>query len=188
MGTLRYAAITSLDGYTADADGVFDWARPSPEVHAAVNELERETRVSLLGRRMYEVLKVWQDVTDTLGEAPAAPVEREYAEIWRGYDKVVYSTTLPGVDTPRTRLEHSFDPAAVRELVERTEGVVTIGGAGLAAHALRAGLVDEVQLFVSPVAVGGGTAAMPEGLRLNLILDGVDTFSDGVVRLVYGTR
>lgn len=185
MGTLRYIANTSLDGYTADAEGNFDWTDPTPQVHAAINALERETRVELLGRRMYEVLKVWQDITDTFFGRPAEPVEREFGELWRGFDKVVYSRTLPDVDTPRTTLERSFDLDAVRELVASTDGVVTVGGADLAGQALQAGLVSDLHLFVSPVVVGGGTPALPHGMRLDLAWDRTETFPNGVVHLRY---
>jgi dihydrofolate reductase len=176
---LVYAAIASLDGYTNDADGKFDWSAPDEEVHAFVNDLERGVGTYLYGRRMYEVMRYWQDV-DTDGE-PA--VVHDYAGIWRAADKVVYSATLDEAPTPRTRIERRFDADAVRALKER--GDVSIGGATLAAEAIRAGLVDEYHLFVTPVIVGGGTRAYPDGARVKLDLADERRFASGVVYLRY---
>ena len=177
MARLHYAAICSLDGYTADADGKFDWAAPDREVHAFVNDLERSIGTALYGRRMYETLAVWQ----TIGGPGSDPVENDYAEVWRATDKVVYSTTLTAVGTPRTRLQATFDPAEVRRLTSTATSDVSIGGPGLAAQAFRAGLVDDVHLFVNPVVVGGGTRALPDGVRLDLELVEERRFGNGVV-------
>lgn len=181
MGTLRFIANTSLDGRTADADGSFDFMAPSVEIHQALNDLDRETRVALLGRRMYEVMRYWADP-----EPDLPPVAADYASIWQGYDKVVFSRTLADVGTDRTRLEREFDPEAVRRLVDATDGVVTVSGPELAAHAFRAGLVDEVHLFVRPVVVGGGPRALPDGVRQDLRLRHAEAFEDGVLHLAYG--
>jgi dihydrofolate reductase len=182
VGRLIYGAIASLDGYVADADGNFDWAAPDDEVHAFVNELQRAAGTQLLGRRMYDVLAVWE----TIDTAPdQAPVIREFADLWRGSDKVVYSRTLESVSTARTRLERDFDPEAVRALKADADRDLTVGGPGLAEQALRAGLVDEVYLFLSPVVVGGGTRALPDGLRLDLTLVDERRFRNGVVYLGY---
>jgi dihydrofolate reductase len=152
---LIYSMIASLDGYTADADGKFDWAAPDEEVHAFVNDLERGIGTHLYGRRMYEVMRYWETVeTDS-------PVGRDFAAIWRSADKIVYSTTLRTASSARTRIEPRFDPEAVRALKQR--GDVSIGGPGLAGEAVRAGLVDEYRLLVTPVVVGGGTAVFPTG-------------------------
>lgn len=177
MAKLIYSAIASLDGYVEDAAGAFDWSAPDEEVHAFVNDLERPLSTYLLGRRMYEVLSYW-DVDDPDWD----DVERDYAAVWRSANKVVYSTTLETVG-PRARLERSFDPAAVRELVADQD--VSVGGPGLAAHALRAGLVDELRLLVNPVVVGGGTPALPADLRLDLTLLDQRRFGNGVVYLRY---
>ena len=182
MGKLIYSAITSLDGYVADADGGFDWAAPDDEVHAFVNELQRPVGTQLLGRRMYDVLAVW----DTIDTGPdQTPAIRDFAEIWRASDKVVYSRTLEAVPTARTRLERGFDPGAVRAMKGDSDRDLTVGGPGLAAEALRAGLVDEIHLFLSPVVVGGGTRALPDGVRLDLDLLDEHTFGNGVVHLAY---
>lgn len=182
MGRLIYAGIGSLDGYIADPDGGFDWSAPDEEVHAYINERDRTVTTELYGRRLYDVMKVWE----TLGTAPDSPdVERDYGEIWRGRDKVVFSTTVPGVDTARTRLERRFDPGEVRRLVDEAVGDVTIGGPGLAAQALRAGIVDRVEYYVNPIIVGGGTHWLPGGLRRGLRLVEEHRFDCGVVHLTY---
>jgi dihydrofolate reductase len=180
MGRLVYSAIASLDGYIADEQGDFDWSAPDDEVHAFVNDLTRPARTHLLGRRMYEVLAVWETMDDP------APEMQDFAQIWRAADKVVYSTTLQEVATARTRIERSFEPDAVRAIKE--QGDCTVGGAALAAEALRAGLVDEVQLLLSPVIIGGGTRALPDGVRLGLELVDERRFTNGVVHLAYRTQ
>lgn len=182
MGKLIYTAITSLDGFSADAEGAFDWSMPDAEVHAFVNRLESTVGTHLLGRRMYEVLRFW-DTDDAL--ADEAPEVREYAELWRGIDKIVYSTTLDEVSAPRTRLERSFDPAAVRRWKAESERDLSVGGPHLAAEAMAAGLVDELHLYLSPIIVGGGLRALPENLLRPLELLDERRFSGGVVHLRY---
>lgn len=182
MGRLIYAAIASLDGYVADEDGNFKWCAPDEEVHAFVNDLQRGVGTQLLGRRMYDVLAVW----DTIDTGPEQePVMRDYAELWRAADKVVYSRTLESVSTARTRLERDFDPEAVRALKAGADRDLSVGGPELAAEAFRAGLVDEVHLFLSPVVVGGGIRALPDGARLDLELLEERRFGNGVVHLAY---
>jgi dihydrofolate reductase len=176
---LAYSVIASLDGYTADAEGKFDWAEPDEEVFAFVNELEREIGTYLYGRRMYETMVGWETVPVD-GQSAAF---RDFAEIWRAADKVVYSTTLKAASSARTRIEPRFDPEAVRALKQR--GNVSVGGPGLAASAIRAGLVDEYHLFVTPVVVGGGIAVFPDGVRAGLDLVDERRFASGVVYLRY---
>ena len=182
MGRLIYSAITSLDGYVVDADGSFDWAAPDEEVHAFVNDQERGVGTYLLGRRMYEVLVAWESMDDE------APVMRDYAQIWRSADKLVYSSTLDEVRSARTRLERRFEPEAVRRLVAEAGTDVSVGGPTLAAHAIRAGLVDEFQLYVNPVVVGGGTNWLPDDVRVDLSLVDEHRFPNGVVHLRYRRR
>jgi dihydrofolate reductase len=184
MADLIYSAITSLDGYVADENGNFDWAAPDEDVHAAVNDQERAIGTYLFGRRMYEVMAVWE----TMDTSDEPDVMRDYAEIWRAAEKIVYSRTLDDVTTPRTRLEREFDPEAVRALKEQADSDITVGGPHLAAEAIRAGLVDELHLYISPVVVGGGTSALPDGLRWDLELTGERRFNNGVVHLQYRTR
>jgi dihydrofolate reductase len=185
MANLIYAAITSLDGYVADEEGRFDWAKPDEEVHSFVNELERPIGTYLYGRRMYEVLRYWED-PDDLAEQP--PHIREYAGIWQAADKVVYSSSLESALTARTRIEREFDPAAVRRLKEGAGADLSVGGPTLAGEALSAGLVDELHQFLNPVVVGGGTAWLPGGLHLELELLDERRFDGGVVHLHHRTR
>ena len=184
MANLIYSAIASLDGYIADENGNFDWAAPDEEVHAFVNDLERPVGTYLYGRRMYETMAVWE--TMALDDEP--PVMRDFAGIWRAADKVVYSTTLADVSTRRTRLEHEFDADAVREMKADAARDIGVGGAGLAAAALRAGVVDELHLLITPVIVGGGTRSLPEDLHLELDLREERRFGNGTVYLRYMTR
>ena len=182
MARLLYTGITSLDGYVADTSGRFDWSVPDEEVHAFVNEVERPIGTYLYGRRMYEVLSVWE----TLGGEGEPEVMREYADIWRSADKVVFSSTLPeAAVTARTRIEREFHPGRIRAWKAEADRDLSISGPHLAAQALRSGLVDEVQLFVSPVAVGGGNRFLPDGLRVDLELLDERRFGNGVVYLHY---
>lgn len=182
MARLIYAAITSLDGYVADDAGSFDWAAPDEEVHAFVNDLERAVGTHLYGRRMYEVMRFWEGAHHV---ADPSPVFRDYAQIWQAADKVVYSRTLATVSTARTRIERTFDPEAVRQLKESAGHDISVGGPELAAQALKARLVDECHLLVTPVVVGGGTACLPGGLRAELELVDERRFGSGVVHLHY---
>ena len=182
MARLVSMGITSLDGYIADEQGRFDWSAPSPDVHAFVNERARGIGTELLGRRMYEVMRVWEDLVDDPG---ISQVERDFAASWAGLDKVVYSSTLERVTTARTRLERSFDAEAVRAMKAASDGDLSISGPTLAAHAASAGLIDEFQLYVNPVVVGGGTRFLPAGVRLDLELLEEHRFESGVVFLRY---
>jgi dihydrofolate reductase len=183
MAKLIYSALASLDGYTADDDGKFDWAMPDEEVHAFVNDLARPVGTHLLGRRMYEVMVSWETM-DVAGEPPAI---RDFAEIWQTADKIVYSRTLETASSARTRIEPAFEPDAVRELKAAAERDLAVGGPDLAAQALRAGLVDECQLFLSPIVVGGGKQAFPDD-RLELELLDERRFGNGTVFLRYRIR
>ena len=180
MANLIYSTLMSLDGYTEDEHGDFGWATPSEEVHAFVNELERPVGTYLYGRRMYETMAGWE--TGTFGSSAAT---REFAHIWRAADKVVYSRSLDRVSTERTRLERSFDPEAVRRLKADADRDLSIGGPDLAAQAFAAGLVDECQLLLSPVIVGGGKRGLPSGVRRSLELVDERRFANGVVFLHY---
>lgn len=186
MARLIYNAIASLDGFIEDADGKFGWAAPDDEVHAFVNELERPVGTYLLGRRMYETLAFWEDPPN-LADPPAA--EQEFAEIWSGADKVVYSRTLEAPSTARTRIERDFDVAVVRQLKSTASSDLSVGGAELAGRAIVAGLVDELQLLLVPVLVGGGKRALPEGSsRSDLELLDERRFRAGTVYLRYRLR
>ncbi|HEV2890724.1 MAG TPA: dihydrofolate reductase family protein [Frankiaceae bacterium] len=173
---LIYSAIASVDGYIEDESGEFGWAMPSEEVHAFVNDLVRGVGTYLYGRRLYETMAFWESP-----EAEDEPVMADFARVWRAADKVVYSTTLAEPATPRTRIERSFDPDAVRA----TEGDAVVGGPTLAAHAFRAGLVGECHLLLVPYVTGGGKPALPRDQRLRLALRDERRFADGTVYLRY---
>jgi dihydrofolate reductase len=182
MGKLIYSLSESLDGFIEDESGSFDWGAPDEEVHRYINDQQRKIGTYLFGRRMYETMAVW-DTDPSL--AATSSVTADYAEIWRSIDKVVYSSTLESVVTPRTRLERQFVPEAVRRIVESSERDVEVGGPGLASYAFKAGLVDEVNLYVVPVVIGGGKPSLPRGAFLKLELLDEHRFASGVVHLSY---
>ena len=185
MAKLIYAMNTSLDGYINDEEGKFDWSEPDEELHRFFNELERPLGTHLYGRRLYETMSYWQDPGD-LTEQP--DYIRDFAEIWRNTDNVVYSRTLESASTPRTRIERELDPAAVRRMKESAKADLSVGGPGLAADALRAGLVDELHQVLHPIVIGGGTPWLPAGLRLELELLDERRFAGGAVHLHYRTK
>jgi dihydrofolate reductase len=181
VSRLLFAALTSLDGFMADADGQFDWAMPDAEVHQFVNDLQRDVGLHLYGRRMYEVLVAWE--TMELEGEPDSIVD--FAGIWRAADKVVYSKSLEEASSERTRIERAFDPDEIRRLKAEDGPDMLIGGPTLAARAFEAGLVDEVHLFLAPVVVGGGLRALPADIRLHLELTAERRFGNGTVYLGY---
>jgi dihydrofolate reductase len=184
MAKLIYSTITSLDGYVADQDGKFDWAAPDAEVHAFVNDLERPIGTYLYGRRMYEVMAVWE----TMPTSPdQSAVTRDFAQIWLAADKVVYSKTLEAASSARTRIERDFDPDAIRQMKASAERDISVGGPELAGEALKAGLVDECHVLVSPIIVGGGNQSLPDDVRVHRELLDERRFDNGVVHLHYRT-
>lgn len=184
MPKLIYSAITSLDGYIEDRHGGFDWAEPDEEVHAFVNELERPVGTYLYGRRMYETMAFWESPPEFESLAPYA---QEYAKIWQRAEKIVYSTTLRRAATSSTRIEREFDPATIRHLKATAPADLGVGGPQLAAQAIEAALVDEIQLFLAPVIVGGGKRALPDdGVRSQLELRDERRFKNGMAYLRYG--
>ena len=187
MANLIYMANTSLDGYTEDKDGKFDWTDPSEdeEVFSFITSIVRTTRTHLYGRRMYETMRVWE--TDP-NLAAQSPLMRDFAEIWQAADKIVYSRTLEAVSTRKTQLERNFNPEAIRQLKEAVKHDILIGGPELAAHAFRAGLIDECHLFLIPILVGGGKSALPDNVQLELELLEERPFSNGTVFLRYQAR
>jgi dihydrofolate reductase len=185
MSNLIYSAISSLDGYTADINGNFDWAAPDEEVLRFLNNIERSAGTYLYGRRMYEFLMVWETDPNLAAESP---VSRDFAEIWQAADKIVYSRTWKVVPTRKTRIERKFDPDAIRQLKKTADRDILIGGPELAAQAFRSGLIDECQLFLTPIIVGGGKKFLPDNIRLELELLEEHRFGNGVVFLRYRIR
>ena len=184
MARLIYSTIQSLDGYIEDADGTFDWGEPDEEVHSFINDLLREVGTYLYGRRLYEVMVAWKDMS--IDDEP--PYIRDFAGIWRGADKVVYSRTLEAVTPSNVRIERDFDPEAVREMKASAGRDLTVGGSELAAQAFRAGVVDECQLFIAPIVVGGGKRSLPTGVSIGLELVDERRFGGGMVYLRYRCR
>ena len=185
MAKLVYSAIASADGYVEDAAGSFDWAAPGEELLCFVNDLERPVGTYLYGRRMYETMLYWE----TAHTVPGQPsFVREFTGIWQAAGKIVFSKTLQSVPSARTRIERDFDPGMVRQLKSAAGHDMTVGGADLAGQAIKAGLVDELQLFLVPVVVGGGKRALPNGVRSDLELLDTQPFASGAVYLRYRPR
>ena len=182
MARLLYMAITSLDGYVADEKGDYDWAMPDDEVFGFVNDFERPVGTYLYGRRLYQEMTGWETAHASAGQSP---LMLDFARIWQAADKIVYSRSLETVSTARTRIERNFDPESVRQMKARAARDITVGGAALAAEAIKAGLVDECHLIITPVVVGGGKKSLPGDVRLRLQLLDERRFSSGVVHLRY---
>jgi dihydrofolate reductase len=182
VAKLVYLTNVSLDGYIEDQSGAFDWAPPDDDVFAATSALLTSFGTFLYGRRLYETMSHWETNPDL---ATQSDLTADFARAWQAADKVVYSTTLTDVSTAATRLERDFDPAAVQELKDAATSDLTIGGANLAAQAFAAGLVDQCQLLVWPMLLGGGKPALPAGVRIHLELLDEHRFNNGVVRLLY---
>src|SRR5438105_2566044 len=185
MASLHYLMLASLDGCVADEHGNFDWAEPDEAVHTFINDLERSAGTYLLGRRMYEVMIAWETM-HTLPDQP--PFILDFAAIWRAADKIVYSRTLDTVATARTRIERAFDPAAIRRMKAPAPQNLTVGGPEPAAQAMKAGLVDEIPLFVTPIVVGAGKPCFPDQVRMTLDLLEERRFGNGMVYLRYRIR
>ena len=185
MANLIFVANTSLDGYTEDKDGKFDWSEPSEEYFRFITNLVRAARTHLYGRRMYESMMVWETDPNLAAESL---LMRDFAEIWQAANKIVYSRTLETISTRKTQLEQTFDPEAIRHLKVAGGHDILIGGPELAAHAFRAGLIDECHLFLMPILVGGGKSALPDNVRMELELLAERRFRNGTVYLRYRTK
>ncbi len=185
MAHLIYTANMSLDGYTEDKDGKFDWTDPSEEYFSFITNLIRAHGTHLYGRRMYEAMRVWETDPNLAGQSP---LMRDFAQVWQAADKIVYSRTLEAVSTRKTQIERNFDPAAIRRLKASVAQDIHIGGAELAAQAFRAGLIDACHLFLLPIIVGGGKPCLPDNVRVEFELLEARRFANGVVFLLYRTR
>jgi dihydrofolate reductase len=188
MGKLIYSISTSLDGYVADKDGHFEWAAPTEEVHAFVNDNMRSVGTFLFGRKMYETMKVWDDIpTEGTGGPMDGPSEamNDFAGIWRAAKKIVYSTSLSDVETANTTLERTFNTEAIRKLVAESDKDFGIGGPHLAAEAIKAGIVDEYHQFIVPIIIGDGNHWLPKDAKVKLELVDARKFENGTVHLQY---
>lgn len=181
MGKLVYLITTSLDGFVADQNGNFDWAMPTEEVHSFVNDTVRNVGTSLIGRKMYEVMKVW----DTIPTDETSPAMYDYARIWRSTEKIVYSTSLKKLEIANAIIEHSFDPKIVQKMVKESNKDFDIGGPHLAAEAIRANIVDEYHQIIVPQIIGNGNHWLPKDTRVNLKLVSLEKFENGFVHLQY---
>lgn len=182
MARLIYSMIGSLDGYISDSSGNFDWAEPDEEILEYINDQERPIGTYLYGRRIYELMTVWETDPASVADSPQSSA---YADIWQGADKIVYSSSLGSTTTKRTRLERSFNPAAVSDLKRTATADISIGGPTLAASAFRANLVDEFCLLLIPVMIGGGLSLFPSNVTLDLQLKSTRRFGNGTVALQY---
>jgi dihydrofolate reductase len=185
VGKLIYGFNTSLDGYIEDSAGTLDWSVPDEELHKFWNSFEASIGTHLYGRRLYETMRYWE----TAHEKPdQPPVALEYARIWQAIENVVYSTTLDAPSTGHTRVERTFDVDAVARMKAASAANISIGGAELAAHAIRAGLVDEYHTVVVPVVLGSGKRFLPDDVRIDLELVDERRFPSGAVYLAYSVR
>ncbi|MGB8380386.1 MAG: dihydrofolate reductase family protein [Dermatophilaceae bacterium] len=182
MANLIYVTNVTLDGYIEDEHGDVNLFPIDDDVFTAYTDLLRSASTFLYGRRLYDTMSVWETNADL---ATASDLMADFAAAWQAASKIVYSTSLAETSTAHTRIERRFDPAAVRDLKAAAGGDLTIGGADLAGQALKANLVDEVQLFVLPMIIGGGKPALPRGTRTALDLLDEHRFGNGVVRLRY---
>ena len=184
VAKLIYSAITSLDGYIEDREGDFDWGAPDEEVFSFVNDIERSIGTYLYGRRMYETMVYWETAQTLTDQSPC---ERDFSDLWQAAEKIVYSKSLETLSSANTRLEREFQPSTIREMKAARQPDITVGGPDLAAQAFGAGLVDECQLFVTPIILGGGKRSLPSNVRLELELLSEHRFDSGVVFLHYRT-
>ena len=181
MGKLIYLITTSLDGFVADKNGDFEWAMPSEEVHAFVNDIVRNVGTSLIGRNMYEIMKVW-DTIPTDGDSEAM---NDYAKIWRAAKKIVYSTSLTDITITNATIEQSFDPGTIQKLVAESDKDFDIGGPHVAAEAIKAGIVDEYHQIIVPELIGSGNYWLPKDVKSKLKLVDLRKFENGFVHLQY---
>lgn len=182
MGRLIYSMGVSADGFVADADGVFAWGAVDEELHTFAGEISRSVGTYLYGRRMYEIMLFWETAE---AEPEHPPFILEYARQWKACDKVVYSTTLEQPRSGRTTLRSSLDLEEIATWKAERDHDLTVDGPTLAAQLLEAGLVDEVQLLIAPVVVGGGLRFFPGGWRADLTLLDERRFANGTVYVRY---
>jgi dihydrofolate reductase len=189
MGKLIYLITTSIDGYVADEKGKFGWAAPSEEVHAFVNDTLRNVGTILMGRTLYETMKVWDEIPTegTSGPYMDGPSEamNDYARIWREAKKIVYSTTMTDVTIHNATIERSFDAAAIQKMVAESDKDFDIGGPHLAGQAITTGIVDEYHQIIVPQLIGGGNYWLPKDAKSKLQLVEVRKFDNGFVHLHY---
>jgi dihydrofolate reductase len=182
MRNLIYSMSVSLDGFIAGPGGEIDWSAPDEELHRFHNQRVREIGVQLCGRRLYEEMLYWETAD---ANPSAAEHVLEFARIWKRLPRVVFSKTLETVDG-NARLARDGVAEEVARLKEQPGEDLAVGGAGLASTCIELGLVDEFQLFVNPVVLGGGTPYFPAlEERIGLELVETRTFGSRVVYVRY---
>ncbi|HET9721629.1 MAG TPA: dihydrofolate reductase family protein [Candidatus Saccharimonadales bacterium] len=188
MGKLIYLITTSIDGYVADKNGHFEWAKPSEEVHSFVNDNLRSVGTILMGHKLYETMKVWDEIPT---EGTSGPMDgpsqamNDYSKIWRAAKKIVYSTSLSKVSIVNAKIERSFDPSSIQKLVAESDKDFDIGGPHLAAQAIKAGIVDDFHQIIAPVMIGSGNYWLPKDFKSKLELVDIRKFENGFVHLHY---
>jgi dihydrofolate reductase len=183
MGKVVFLMNVSLDGYIETRDGSVDWGTNDDELFLWFTERMRSFDAIVYGRRLFETMNAhWP----TAGSDPAAtPTTVEFARIWNAKPKVVVSRSISEAP-PGWRLIQGEPDAIVEELRRDFSGDVEIGGPTLAADFIRVGLVDEYELVVHPVILGGGRRFFPDLERpAALRLLDTRTFTSGVVYLRY---
>jgi dihydrofolate reductase len=182
MGRLVYSMGVSLDGFVAGPHGEIDWSAPDEELHRFHNTQTRELSLHLCGRRLYETMASWETAAERPGVSAS---ELEFAGIWNPLPKLVFSTTLGAVEG-NARLRRELRAEEIEELKRNEPGEIAVGGPGLASSLIAEGLVDEYRMFVSPLALGGGTPYFPILARpLTLRLLEQRTFGARVLYLRY---
>ena len=186
MRKLTFGMNLSLDGYIAAPADDLGWSVPSDELFGWWSDRVGATGLAIYGRKLWETMSAHWPTADQ--QPGATQAEVEFARRWRAMPKVVFSSATSTVDW-NTHL-CTGDPATeISRLKAEEGGPMDIGGATLAAAAMRAGLIDEYVLATAPVLVGGGTpffTALDHWVNLNLVE--TRTFPDGVVLTRYETR
>jgi dihydrofolate reductase len=183
--TVTYSLGTSLDGFAMGPDGRFDWAAPDDELFRFAIDQIRRVDVHLMGRRLYETMRYWEDEENAAG----GDAEREWAALWNPLPKVVFSRTLTSVDGRGARLATGSPAQEVERLRAEGDGEIAVGGPTLAVQLAGLGLVDEYRPKVHPVLLGGGTAFFPRTeRRQDLELVETRTFPSGTVYACYRRR
>lgn len=188
MGKLIYLITTSLDGFVADEDGNFNWAKPTEEVHTFVNNILRNVGTILMGRNLYHTMKVWDEIPT---EGTSGPMDgpsqamNDYAKIWRAAKKIVYSTSLSDLEIANATIERSFSPLALQKLVAESDKDYDVGGPNLAGQAIKANIIDEYHQIIAPIMIGSGNFWLPKDVKIELKLKGERKFGNGFVHLHY---
>lgn len=181
MGKLIYLVTTSVDGYFEDEKGKFDWTTPSEEVLEFVDSVLSNVGTFLLGRRMFETLRIWETIpVDGSNEGM-----NRFAKIWKEANKIVYSNSFENVTTANTKIEHAFKPEELNKYINKSDKDFNIGGPQLASQAIKAGIIDEFHQIINPIILGGGSCWLPKEYQAGLELVELNKFKNGCVHIEY---